>query len=232
VRDIIVPVANSYGHSRISYDWWRRSALPENDQKAYIRPTKGSGIDPASAYIAASSVLVATSSQSAKMRASALVVARGDVTTSHLRAHNVQDGSLLSLEKNEWPADFGDDITVATPPCARLHHESPASSHARHDLNGAVIGTRRRRAASSPRHAHPERMVNFRFPPGSWVMGSPEKSKRSLDGDEDHASIDRYSGALRRVKISTCQKVAEGGAQTDCCPGPAFSEPGRFGTTL
>jgi len=158
--------------------------------KPDIRPYKGKWPQiAASAYIDASSVLVGDIVVGEDSSIWPLVVARGDVNYIRIGARtNVQDGSVLHVMKDEWPLILGDDITIGH--AVVLHGctiESRCLIGMRATiLNGAVVGTGSIVAAGT---LIPERMA---IPPGSLVMGSPGKVKRSLT-DDDQASIDRYA---------------------------------------
>jgi len=162
----------------------------------------------ASAYIDRSSVLVGDIVIGEDSSIWPLVVVRGDVNYVRIGARtNVQDGSVLHVMKDEWPLILGDDITVGH--AVVLHGctiESRCLIGMRATiLNGAVVGTGSIVAAGT---LIPERMV---IPPGSLVMGSPGKVKRSLT-DEDQASIDRYAQRYVEYKDIYRQEVAEGQA--------------------
>jgi carbonic anhydrase/acetyltransferase-like protein (isoleucine patch superfamily) len=116
-------------------------------------------------------------------------VIRGDVHYIRIGARsNVQDNSVLHVMRDTNPLVLGDNVTVGH--SVTLHGCTIESrcliGMGSIILNGVVIGTGSIVAAGT---LIPERTV---IPPGSLVMGSPGKVRRSLT-DEDQQSIDRYA---------------------------------------
>lgn len=108
-------------------------------------------------------------------------VVRGDVNSIRIgRRSNVQDLSVVHVQGRTHPTVIGDDVTIGH---GVLVHGCTIEDGCLIGmgaivLNGAVVGTGSIVAAGT---LVPERMV---IPPGSMVMGSPAKVRRSLMPEE------------------------------------------------
>ena len=136
-----------------------------------------------------------------------LTVIRGDVNHIRIGARtNIQDGSILHVMKDEYPLILGDDITIGHG--VTLHGcaiESRCLIGMRATiLNGAVIGKGSIVAAGA---LVLERTI---IPPGSLVVGSPAKVKRTLTAI-DQVAIDRYAERYVQYK-NTYKKEVTGGS--------------------
>jgi carbonic anhydrase/acetyltransferase-like protein (isoleucine patch superfamily) len=133
-------------------------------------------------------------------------VIRGDVHYIRIGARtNIQDGSVLHVMRDEWPLILGDDVTIGH--SVTLHGCTIESrclvGMGAVILNGVVVGTGSIVAAGT---LITERTV---IPPGSLVMGSPGKVKRSLS-EIDKASIDAYAKRYVEYKNIYIKEVASG----------------------
>jgi gamma-carbonic anhydrase len=109
------------------------------------------------------------------------VVIRGDVNTIRIGARtNIQDGTVVHVQRGTYPTHIGDDVTVGH--AAIVHgcriHSRVLIGMGAIILNGAVIGEDSIVAAGS---LVTERSV---FPARSLLMGHPAKVRRSLTDAE------------------------------------------------
>jgi len=107
--------------------------------------------------------------------------------------------------RGEWPLLLGDEVTVGH--SVTLHgciiESRCLIGMGAIILNGAVVGTGSIVAAGT---LIPERTV---IPPGSLVMGSPGKVKRTLT-EPDQASIRDYAQRYVEYKNIYTEEVASG----------------------
>ncbi|MFN0166486.1 MAG: gamma carbonic anhydrase family protein [Bryobacteraceae bacterium] len=117
------------------------------------------------------------------------VVVRGDVNFIRIGAEsNVQDNSVIHVQRNEWPTILGNRVTIGhsvTLHGCEIEDECMVGIGAI-VLNGARIGTGSIIAAGA---LVPEGM---HVSPGSIVMGVPAKVRRSATA-EDHQRIVKHS---------------------------------------
>jgi carbonic anhydrase/acetyltransferase-like protein (isoleucine patch superfamily) len=142
-----------------------------------------------SAYIDPASVIIGDVTIAEDSSVWPMCVIRGDVHHIRIGARtNIQDGSVLHVMRGEWALLLGDEVTVGH--SVTLHGCTIESrcliGMGAIILNGAVVGTGSIVAAGT---LIPERTV---IPPGSLVMGSPGKVKRTL-GESDQAGIRDYA---------------------------------------
>jgi carbonic anhydrase/acetyltransferase-like protein (isoleucine patch superfamily) len=169
-------VANN-GHSK-----------PTMTRQPDIRPYRGTHpqID-ASAYIDPAAIIIGDVHIGEDSSVWPCTVIRGDV--NHIRIGtrtNIQDGSILHVMRDEWPLTLGDDITIGH---GVMLHGCTIESRCLIGigailLNGVRIGAGTIVAAGT---LIPERTV---IPPGSLVMGSPGKVKRTLTDDDQKSILD------------------------------------------
>src|SRR6266571_5030739 len=170
-----------------------------------IRPYRGKRPQiAASAYIDPAAVIIGDVVIGEDSSVWPCSVIRGDVHCIRIGARtNIQDGSLLHVIRDEWPLILGDDVTVGH--SVTLHGCTIESrcliGMGAVILNGVTIGAGSIVAAGT--------LITERtaIPPGSLVMGSPGKVKRTLT-ESDQAAIDQWQ---RHVKYSGiyCEECAE-----------------------
>ena len=125
------------------------------------------------------------------------VVIRGDVHFIRIGARtNIQDGTIVHVMRNTHPTVIGDDVTIG--------HGAVVHGCTIEDrcligmgailLNGCRVGTGSIVGAGT---LVPEDMV---IPPGSLVIGSPARVRRSLTPEED-ASIKWYADNYVRYRL-------------------------------
>jgi carbonic anhydrase/acetyltransferase-like protein (isoleucine patch superfamily) len=118
-----------------------------------------------------------------------MVVIRGDVHRIRIgHRTNVQDGTVVHVMKDTHPTTIGDDVTIGH---AAVIHGCTIEDRCLIGmgailLNGAHIGSGSIVAAGA---LVPERM---QVPPGSLVMGSPARVKRTLL-EREVAEIQMYA---------------------------------------
>jgi len=116
-------------------------------------------------------------------------VVRGDVHYIRIGARtNIQDGSVLHVMRDEWPLVLGDDVTVGH---SCTLHGCAIESRCLIGM-GAIILNGARIGAGSIVAAGTLIVERTAVPPGSLVMGSPGKVKRTLT-PIDQAAIDAYA---------------------------------------
>ncbi len=116
-------------------------------------------------------------------------VLRGDVNRIRIgRRTNIQDGCVVHVMSGTHPTTLGDEVTVGH--SAVLHgctvEDRCLVSMGAIVLNGATIGRESIIAAGAVV------VEGCTVPPGSLVMGSPGRIRRSLTSDEV-AAIQRYA---------------------------------------
>src|SRR5438445_2887169 len=132
-------------------------------------------------------------------------VIRGDVHYIRIGARtNIQDGCVLHVMRDECPLVLGDNVTVGH---AVTLHGCVIESRCLIGmgaiiLNGATIG------AGSIVAAVPLTTERTVIPPGSLVMGSAGKMKRTLTG-MDQAFIDPFAQAQHQIKTTYHEKPVE-----------------------
>ena len=158
-----------------------------------------------SAYIDPSSVIIGDVTIGEDSSVWPMCVVRGDVHHIRIGARtNIQDGSVLHVMRGEWALLLGDEVTVGH--SVTLHGCTIESrcliGMGAIILNGAVVGSGSIVAAGT---LIPERTV---IPPGSLVMGSPGKVKRTLT-EPDQASIRDYAQRYVEYKNIYREESAE-----------------------
>jgi carbonic anhydrase/acetyltransferase-like protein (isoleucine patch superfamily) len=155
-----------------------------------IRPYRGRVPQiAASAYIDPAAVIIGDVVIGEESSVWPQTVIRGDVHYIRIGARtNIQDGCVLHVMKDEWPLVLGDEVTVGH--AVTLHGCTIESrvlvGMGAVVLNGARVGAGSIIAAGT---LVTERTV---IPPGSLVLGSPGKVKRSLN-EQELASIEQYA---------------------------------------
>ena len=172
-----------------------------------IRPYRGKRPQiAASAYIDPAAVIIGDVVIGEDSSVWPLCVIRGDVNHIRIGARtNIQDGSIIHVMKDEYPTLLADDITIGH--AVTLHGctiESRCLIGMRATiLNGAVIGKGSIIAAGT---LVLERSI---IPPGSLVVGSPGKVKRTLNSI-DQTAIDRYAERYVSYKNTYKEEAASG----------------------
>src|SRR5213593_3950427 len=172
-----------------------------------IRPYRGKRPQiAASAYIDPAAVIIGDVVIGEDSSVWPCSVVRGDVHYIRIGARtNIQDGSVLHVMRDEWPLILGDDVTVGH--SVTLHGCTIESrclvGMGAVILNGVVVGAGSIVAAGT---LITERTV---IPPGSLVMGSPGKVKRSLR-EPEKATIDAYAQRYVSYKNIYREEVASG----------------------
>jgi carbonic anhydrase/acetyltransferase-like protein (isoleucine patch superfamily) len=159
----------------------------------------------ASAYIDPASVIIGDVTIGEDASVWPMCVIRGDVHHIRIGARtNIQDCSVLHVMRGEWALLLGDEVTVGH--SVTLHGCTIESrcliGMGAIILNGAVVGTGSIVAAGT---LIPERTV---IPPGSLVMGSPGKVKRTLI-ETDQANIRDYAQRYVEYKNIYREEPAE-----------------------
>jgi carbonic anhydrase/acetyltransferase-like protein (isoleucine patch superfamily) len=159
----------------------------------------------ASAYIDPASVIIGDVTIGEDSSVWPMCVIRGDVHHIRIGARtNIQDGSVLHVMRGEWALLVGDEVTVGH--SVTLHgctiEPRCLIGMGAIILNGAVVGTGSIIAAGA---LIPERTV---IPPGSLVMGSPGKVKRSLV-ETDQSGIRDYAQRYVEYKNIYREESAE-----------------------
>jgi carbonic anhydrase/acetyltransferase-like protein (isoleucine patch superfamily) len=155
-----------------------------------IRPYRGKHPQiAASAYIDPAAVIIGDVVIGEDCGVWPCAVIRGDVHYIRIGARtNIQDGSVLHVMRDEYALILGDDVTVGH--SVTLHGCTIESrclvGMGAVILNGALVGSGSIVAAGT---LITERTV---IPPGSLVMGSPGKVKRTLR-EPEKATIDAYA---------------------------------------
>ena len=123
-------------------------------------------------------------------------VIRGDVHWIRIGARtNIQDGSVLHVQRDQFPLLLGDEITVGH---AVVLHGCTVESRCLIGmgstiLNGAVIGEGSIIAAGT---LIPERTI---VPPGSMFMGHPGKFRRALTPQEQEHLVASAQGYVENA---------------------------------
>jgi carbonic anhydrase/acetyltransferase-like protein (isoleucine patch superfamily) len=125
------------------------------------------------------------------------VVIRGDVNYIRIgRRSNIQDLTLVHVQRDTHPTIVGDEVTVGHR--AVLHgctiEDRVLVGMGAILLNGCRIGTGSIIAAGT---LIPEGMI---VPPGSMVMGAPGKVRRALSPEET-ASLEKYAESYVRYRL-------------------------------
>jgi len=137
-------------------------------------------VDP-SAYVDESAQLIGDVTLGPECSVWMLAVIRGDVNTIRIGARtNVQDGTIIHVQRLTHPTTIGDDVTIGH---GAIVHGCTIQDRCLIGmgailLNGSEVGEDSIVAAGS---LLPE---GFKVPPRSLVMGSPAKIKRSLTDTE------------------------------------------------
>ena len=137
-------------------------------------------VDP-SAYVDESAQLIGDVTLGPECSVWMLAVIRGDVNTIRIGARtNVQDGTIIHVQRLTHPTTIGDDVTIGH---GAIVHGCTIQDRCLIGmgailLNGSEVGEDSIAAAGS---LLPE---GFKVPPRSLVMGSPAKIKRSLTDTE------------------------------------------------
>jgi len=150
----------------------------------------------ASAYVDASAQVIGDVHIGAESSVWMHAVIRGDVHWIRIGARtNVQDGTVIHGQTGTHPVTIGDDVTIGH---GAIVHGCTIEDRCLIGmgailLNGVTVGAESIVAAGS---LLPE---SFQVPPGSLVMGSPAKIRRSLEPAERDALADV---AARYVRLS------------------------------
>jgi carbonic anhydrase/acetyltransferase-like protein (isoleucine patch superfamily) len=163
-----------------------------------LRPYRGRlpVVDP-TAYVDMSAQVIGDVTIGAESSLWMHVVVRGDVNVIRIgRRSNVQDGTVVHVQRETHPTDIGDDVTIGHG--ALVHgctiHDRVLVGMGAIVLNGAVIGSDSIVAAGS---LVTEGMA---VPPRSLVMGSPAKVRRPLTDDEVRTVL-AYAGNYVRYRL-------------------------------
>lgn len=157
-----------------------------------IRPV----IDP-TAYIDESAQVIGDVTLGPECSVWMLAVIRGDVNTIRIGARtNVQDGTIIHVQRQTHTTTIGDDVTIGH---GAIVHGCTIENRCLIGmgailLNGCVVGEDSIVAAGS---LLPE---GFRVPPRSLVMGSPAKIRRSL-ADPEVALVLEYAQNYVRYRL-------------------------------
>jgi gamma-carbonic anhydrase len=147
-----------------------------------IRPYKSihPAIDP-TAYVDQSAQVIGDVTMGPECSVWMLAVIRGDVNRIRIGARtNVQDGTIIHVQRETHPTTIGDDVTIGH---GAIVHGCTIGNRVLVGmgailLNGSEVGEDSIVAAGSLL------VEGFKVPPRSLVMGSPARVRRSLTDAE------------------------------------------------
>lgn len=125
------------------------------------------------------------------------VVIRGDVQAIRIGARtNVQDGTVVHVQGGTHPTSIGGEVTIGH---GAIVHGCTIEDRCLIGM-GAILLNGVRVGADSIVAAGTLLPEGFVVPPGSLVMGSPGKVRRSLE-DAEVASIRGYAGRYVQYRL-------------------------------